>query len=125
LVEKYELLSDSFAFDQSDESSRRLKALNPEMRIGANVNRITLESRLKEGLLDVFLVTFVPTTEEVDHFHEHNKQVVFNFGGSGDARRNPSAWTAAKQAGIDGMLTDYPLECRLHWRQDSREQLQE
>ena len=110
------MLNESFAFDQSDETSRRLKALDPKLRIGANVNRQTVESRLEEGLLDVFLVTFVPTTEEVQRLHEHGKQVVYNFGGSSEARRNPSAWTAAKRAGIDGMLTDFPLACRLHWR---------
>lgn len=122
LVDTYGLLNESFAFDQSDELSRRLKTLNPEFRIGANVNRQTVESRLKEGLLDVFLVTFVPTAQEVDHLHQHNKQVVFNFGGSGEARRNPSAWSDAKAAGIDGMLTDFPLECRLHWRRERGEE---
>ena len=118
LVEEYGLLDESFAFDQSDEMSRRLKALKPRFRIGANVNRQTIESRLKEGLLDVFLVTFVPTSEEVDHLHQHNKQVVFNFGGSGETRRNPSVWSDARAAAIDGMLTDFPLECRLHWARE-------
>ncbi len=118
LVETYGLLNESFAFDQSDETSRRLKALNPKLRIGANVNRQTVESRLKEGLLDVFLVTFIPTAEEVNHLHQHNKQVVFNFGGSGEARRNLSVWSDVAAAGIDGMLTDFPLECRLHWRKE-------
>jgi len=118
LVETYGLLNESFAFDQSDEMSRRLKALNPKFRIGANVNRQTVEARLKEGLLDVFLVTFVPTAEEADHLHGQNKQVVFNFGGSGEARRNTSVWSDAKAAALDGMLTDFPLECRLHWRRE-------
>ncbi len=121
LVEKYGLLNESFAFDQSDETSHRLKALNPKLRIGANVNGQTVESRLKEGLLDVFLVTFVPTAEEVQRLHKRGKQVVYNFGGSGEARRNPPAWSAAKKAGINGMLTDFPLECRLHWRKESSE----
>ena len=46
LVEKYNLLSESFAFDQSGEMSRRLKKLNPAFRIGQNVNRQSIESRL-------------------------------------------------------------------------------
>jgi glycerophosphoryl diester phosphodiesterase len=118
LVEKYGLLDESFAFDQSAECSQRLKKLNPKLRIGANVNRKSLEVRLKEGLLDVFLVTFVPTAEEVRHLHEHGRQVAFNFAGRGEARRNTVAWSQAKAAGIDGMLTDFPLECRLHWRRE-------
>ncbi len=120
LIEKYDLFSDTFAFDQSDECSRRLKALNPQMRIGANVSRNTFEMRLKEGLLDVFLVTFIPLPEEVQRLHQHGRQVVFNFAGSGDVRRNPAAWDRARQAGIDGLLTDFPLECQRHW-QDEKE----
>ena len=118
LVETYGLLNESFAFDQSDDMSLRLKALNPRFRIGANVNRQTVESRLREGLLDVFLVTFVPTAEEVDHLRQHNKQIAFNFAGSGEARRNTSVWSDAKAAALDGMLTDFPLECRLHWSRE-------
>jgi glycerophosphoryl diester phosphodiesterase len=121
LVETHGLLNESFAFDQSDETSRRLKALSPKFRVGANVNRQTVESRLNEGLLDVFLVTFVPTADEVNHLHQHNKQVVFNFGGSGETRRNSSVWSEVKTAGIDGMLTDFPLDCRLHWRKERDE----
>ncbi|MFV2066093.1 MAG: glycerophosphodiester phosphodiesterase [Pirellulales bacterium] len=118
LVDKYGLFDDSFAFGQTAASSHRLEELNPKLRIGANVTRQTVDSRLQEGLLDVFLVTFVPTPAEVEQLHQRGKQVVYNFGGRGEARRNPSAWTKAKQAGTDGMLTDYPLECRLHWRKE-------
>jgi len=121
LVEEYDLFDESFAFDQSAECSQRLKKLNPKLRIGANVNRQSIDTRLQEGLLDVFLVTFVPTTEEVQHLHEHGKQAVFNFGGSGAARRNPKVWNQAKQSGLDGMLTDFPLECRLLWRENQPE----
>ena len=60
LVEKYDLLDDSFAFDQSPEVSHRLKKLNPKFRIGQNVNRKSLDARLQEGFLDVFLLTFPP-----------------------------------------------------------------
>jgi len=121
LVREYGLLDESFAFDQSEECSRRLKTLNPKMRIGANVNRQTVEPRLKEGLLNVFLVTFVPTAEEVERLRQHSKQVVYNFAGGGEVRRNPAAWSKAKQAGVDGMLTDFPLDCRLHWLKESHQ----
>ncbi len=122
LVKKYALLNESFAFDQTDESSRRLKALNPKFRIGANVNRQTVEPRLKEGLLDVFLVTFVPTAEEVRRLHERGKQVVFNFVGSTERHRDPKTWTQARESGIDGLFNDFALECLQHWRhEDSAE----
>ena len=116
LVEKYGLLEESFAFDQNVATSRRLKALNPKFRIGQNVMRKALDDRLEEDFLDVFLVSFAPNGDEVNRMHENGKQVLFNFAGPGDSRRNPAVWKRVREAGIDGMLTDYPLECRAVWR---------
>ena len=116
LVEKYDLLDQAFAFDQSDEVSRRLKEINPAFRIGQNVNRADIGARLSEGILDCFLLTSVPEANEVDHLHSHKKQVLFNYAGVGKSRRDPDVWHRAALAGVDGMLTDYPLECRSVWR---------
>ena len=116
LVEKYQLLSDSFAFDQNDEMSRRLKQLNPDFRIGQNVSRQSIAVRIEEGLLDCFLLTATPTKEEVSLLHRSGKQVLYNYAGSGEVRRNRETWRRAAAAGIDGLLTDYPLECRIVWR---------
>ena len=116
LVEKYDLIKESFAFDQSDEVSRRLKLLNPAFRIGQNVRRAEIQNRLAEGLLDDFLLTSLPTREEIAMLHGRNKRVLFNFAGTHPTRRDPAAWNKAAFAGIDGMLTDYPLECRRAWR---------
>lgn len=117
LVEKYKLLDDSFAFDQGDDVSRRLKRLNPAFRIGQNVNRRSIDVRLEEGLLDCFLLTSTPTPEEVSLLRKRGKQVLFNYAGAGEARRNHETWKQAAAAGIDGLLTDYPLECRTVWRE--------
>ena len=35
---------------------------------------------------------------------------------AGEARRNPTVWNQIRAAGVEGMLTDYPLECRQVWR---------
>lgn len=117
LVEKYKLLAESFAFDQSDEMSRRLKKLNPAFRIGQNVNRQSIDARLEEGLLDCFLLTATPTAEEVSLLRKRGKQVLFNYAGSGETRRNTETWRRAAAAGIDGLLTDYPLEFRIVLRE--------
>ena len=116
LVEKHKLLDESFAFDQSEEMSRRLKKLNRRFRIGQNVNRKSIQSRLDEDFLDVFLLTATPTAEEVSLVHDRGKQALFNFAGDGIGRRDPSVWKQVQAAGIDGILTDYPLECRTAWR---------
>lgn len=115
LVEKYDLFEDCFAFDQNVDVSRRLKKLNPRFRIGQNVNRQSLKSRLQEGLLDVFLLTFAPQPTEVMQLHSSGRQVLFNYAGPG--RKDENTWHLARTSGIDGVLTDYPLECRRVWRQ--------
>lgn len=116
LVEKYKLLEESFAFDQNSEMSHRLKSLNRKFRIGQNVNRQSIQSRLDEDFLDVFLLTSAPTVQEISLLHDRGKQALFNFAGSGEGRRNPTVWKQVQAAGIDGILTDYPLECRTVWR---------
>ena len=116
LLEKYDLFEDCFAFDQSTEMSKRLKILNSQFRIGQNVSRKGVDDRLDEDFLDVFMVTFTPTKAEVDKIREQGKQIVYNFGGTLKGRRNPITWNKARAARIDGMLTDYPLECRRVWR---------
>lgn len=120
LLEKYDLFEDCFGFDQSAAMSQRLKKLNPRFRVGQNVNRNSLNARLEEGLLDVFLLTFVAEKSEVDRLKQKGKQVLFNFGGAGEARRNPTVWKQIRAAGVDGMLTDYPLECRQVWRDEGQ-----
>ena len=42
--------------------------------------------------------------------------MLFNYAGVGKSRRDPDVWHRAALAGVDGMLTDYPLECRSVWR---------
>ena len=114
LVAKHGLLGESFAFDQNDACSRRLKGHDPAFRIGQNVGRQNLDSRLAADDLDVFLLTFLPTAEEVARIHGKKKQAIFNFSGPGPTRRDPNTWDRIRQVGLDGLLTDFPVECRLH-----------
>ena len=44
------------------------------------------------------------------------KRVLYNYGGSGKVRRNSETWRRAAAAGIDGLLTDEPLDFRMVWR---------
>ena len=126
LVKKYELLNESFAFDQSDEMSRRLKKLNPAIRIGQNVyNRKNYQALLEEGLVDCFLLAYTPTADDVLFLRQRGKQVLFNYAGSGPGRREKVAWKRAAEAGIDGLLTDYPLDCQAFWRESAIQKLQE
>lgn len=115
LVEKYDLINHTFAFDQSEQSSYRFKAINNHFRIGGNVSSQDIETKLKQGLFDVFMLSSLPDAETLERLNKNGKQVVLNISGNDKSRRMPSLWTKAKQTGAEGILTDYPLELRLHW----------
>jgi len=122
LMDEYDMFGISFAFDQSDDVSRRLKQLDPRLLVGQNVSRNLIAGVLKEDFVDVFLLSDTPTKKEVETLHEHQKLALFNYAGAGDARRSPVAWRQARAAGVDGMLTDYPTLCQQFWRADKIQQ---
>ncbi len=121
LVDKYGLFEESFAFDQDIETSKRLQAIDARFRIGQNVNRDQFPHLLDDKSLNVFLLTFVPTPEEVAVLHKRQKQVLLNYAGNHESRRNPAVWKQVQEAKLDGILTDFPLEFRavLRGRADS------
>jgi len=116
LLEKFKLFKESFAFDQSTECSARLKAIDPRIRIGRNVRREEIDSRLAEGTTDVYLFTSVPNEAEVSLLRKHRKAILFNYAGTGEHRREKKNWLRVRELGIDGMLTDYPLDCAKLWQ---------
>ena len=116
LVAKYGLLKESFAFEQADACSRRLKLHNPAFRIGQNVTRKNLAQHLVAGDLDVFMLSFMPTPDEVSLLRRQKKTILFNAAGATSAYYSPATWDRVKEAGFDGLLTDFVLDCRLHWQ---------
>ncbi len=118
LLAEFALFEESFAFDQSVECSQRLKALDPRIRIGRNVRREELDSLLAEDAIDVFLLTFVPNETEVSLLRERGKKILFNYAGTGAHRREEKTWLRVREVGLDGMLTDYPLDCAKLWQRD-------
>ena len=118
LMNEYDMFGISFAFDQSDDVSKRLKQLDPRLLVGQNVSRGLIAGVLKADFVDVFLLSDTPTKTEVETLHEHHKLALFNYAGAGDNRRSPVAWRQARAAGVDGMLTDYPTLCQQLWRAD-------
>ena len=116
LLEKFKLFKESFAFDQSVECSERLKALDPRIRIGRNIRREEIDSRLAEGATDVYMLTSVPNEAEISLLRKHRKAILFNYAGTGEHRREKKNWLRVRELGIDGMLTDYPLDCAKLWQ---------
>jgi len=118
LVERYELLDESFAFDQDEAMSRRLKAINPRLRIGHTYRnpKQDMAELAADELADVILLGWCPSAEQVAALKSAGKQVIFNFAGPGEFRRHPPAWDGARNAGVDGIMTDFPIDCADHWR---------
>ena len=73
-----------------------------------------LAAALAERDADWIYLRFVPTAEQVAKIHRAGKRVFLS--GPKVAGYEPGAWRSALEAGVDAMLTDYPIECRQSWR---------
>jgi glycerophosphoryl diester phosphodiesterase len=60
-------------------------------------------------------VRFIPGTEEVKKVHGAGKKVF--LVGPLVAGHEPGNWAKGRAAGVDAILTDFPLECRATWRE--------
>ena len=119
LVEKYDLFKQLFAFGQPAESSRRFKQANPKLR--TTVVKIydsrQFASALEDPLADCLWVGFIPSRDEMAKGRRLGKQVWLSLH-IGDKR--PDIWDKARASQLDGICTDWPLECRLHWRKNRK-----
>jgi hypothetical protein len=115
LVEKHGLFDQLFAFGQPAESSRRFKQADPNLRttIVKIYDSSQFASALKDPLADCLWVGSIPSRDEMEQAHRLGKQVWLSLH-IGDKR--PDIWDKARASQMDGICTDWPLECRLHWR---------
>jgi glycerophosphoryl diester phosphodiesterase len=128
VVEKYNLFGQVFAFGQPTDSSRRFKEANMKMLTGARVpgwsyDKEQFDKLLSDPLADcMWTVDFVPSATEIERAHGLGKQVFLalnkdlpeNIGD--DLPDNDTQWDEAQVNKVDGICTDYPLECLWHWR---------
>ena len=116
LVEKYKLFDQLFAFGQPDESSRRFKQASPKLRttIVKVYNAEQFNTALQSPLADCLWVGFVPGPDLMERAHKLDRQVWLSLKISENV---PEIWDQARASGMDGICTDWPLECRRHWRQ--------
>ena len=119
LVEKYKLFDQVFAFGQPDESSRRFKQASPRLRttIVKIYNAEQFNQALQSPLADCLWVGFIPSPELMKRAHKLDKQVWLSLKIGENA---PKVWDQAQASGMDGICTDWPLECRMHWRRKAK-----
>jgi glycerophosphoryl diester phosphodiesterase len=94
------------------EKLRQADATTP---VAALANKLEdLPAALADKHSDWVYVRFVPTAEQVKAIHRMGKRVF--LVGPLVAGQEPENWRRAKEAGVDALLTDYPLECRQVFR---------
>lgn len=97
-------------------------ALRRQLRAADADVGIAMLAQTAENLPDVLKDTdasgaylrFIPTAGQVRALHDQKKRVF--VVGPTVSGREPVNWDKVRQAGVDALLTDYPLECRQRWR---------
>ena len=115
LVEKYDLLDQLFAFGQPIDSTRRFKEANPKLRTTTQHIRDAeqFDADLRNPLANDLWVVFVPDAKAVEQARQLGKRVWISLH---IAENRPDTWDKARASKVDGICTDWPLECCLHWR---------
>ena len=94
---------------------RRLREANPKTPVAVLVPKAEdLPSALKESNADWIYLRFIPSAQHVEEIHSAGKRIFLS--GPLVAGHDVENWQRARRAGVDAMLTDYPLECRQAWR---------
>jgi glycerophosphoryl diester phosphodiesterase len=73
-----------------------------------------LDAAIADGSAEWVYVRFIPSAEEVKAIHAAGKKVF--LVGPLVMGNEPANWAKGRAAGVDAILTDHPLECRLSGR---------
>ena len=73
-----------------------------------------LDAAITDKTCSWVYVRFIPTAEEMKRVHAAGKKVF--LVGTLVAGNEPDNWAKGRAAGVDAILTDYPLDCRAGWR---------
>lgn len=93
----------------------RLRAASPDVVCAALCPEAEkLDAILADATADWVYVRFLPTADVVKKVHAAGKKVF--LVGPLVMGKEPDNWARGRAAGVDALLTDYPLECRAAWR---------
>jgi glycerophosphoryl diester phosphodiesterase len=97
----------------------KLKAADAMTPVAVLANeRKDVAKALTDKNADWIYVRFIPTADEVKAIHGMGKRVF--AVGKLFAGHEPENWQRVREAGIDALLTDYPIECQRLWRSGSQ-----
>src|SRR5262249_263820 len=96
---------------------RRLRAADPTTPVAVLApTPAALPKALADARADWVYVRFLPSAEQAAQVRRAGSALF--LVGPLVAGREPGNWRRARAAGVDALLTDYPLECRRVWRGD-------
>jgi glycerophosphoryl diester phosphodiesterase len=90
---------------------KRLRAADAKLPMAVLAKQAgDLPAALADPNGDWVYIRFIPTAEQVRQIHQANKKVF--LVGPKVAGHEVANWRSARDAGVDAILTDFPLECR-------------
>lgn len=96
---------------QSQELRARLRVASPQTHTARLVERIEdLTAALDDATADWMYLRVIPSAADVEKIHARGKRVF--VAGANYAGHEEAHWAAVTRAGVDAILTDYPLELR-------------
>lgn len=114
LANKYGVLSQVICIGRAiTEASvrRKLRAADAATPVAVLAQTAAdLQQALAAADADWIYLRFVPTAEQAAMIHGAKKRIFLS--GTKVSGNEPDNWRAAQAAGVDALLTDYPLECR-------------
>lgn len=97
------------------EVRKKLRAANPAAAAAALAQTAAdLDNAIVDADSSWVYCRFLPSLREAETAHAAGKRVF--LAGPLFAGNEPENWAKAKAAGVDAILTDFPLECRAGWR---------
>ena len=132
VVDRHELFGQVVTLRHTEDSLRRFKEANVKIRTSARVpgwsyDKEQFDKMLSDPLVDcLWTVDFVPSATEIERAHELGKQVFLSLNNDmpedigDDHPDNNAEWNEAQLNKMDGILTDYPLECLWRCRRAGR-----
>ncbi len=116
LVEQYDLFDNLFAFDLSADAAARFRKANPRIKTCASVGKHErFKAFLEDPAYDDLWLHAIPTAEEVRLAHARGKRVWLWDWAMPPDRKLWDYCNLARQAGVDGVCTNHPLDVRKLW----------
>jgi hypothetical protein len=104
---------------ENREVREKLRAASPDAACASLCSAADkLDAVIGDATANWVYLRFIPTADEVKKVHATGKKVF--LVGPLVMGHEPENWAKGRAAGVDAILTDYPLECRAAWREPKK-----